>query len=132
MIRLALAAGALLATLLVGELAARLLLPPPRYHEAPLAVDPALRFRRGPRFREERSDADGTYAVDLNRQGLRGREIPAEPPSGDALRVLFVGDSFLVGEAVREHQLVSSIVEDSLRARGRDALVYNLSAIDWG
>lgn len=130
----ALAAGAILLTLLVCEGVARLLLPPPRYHTAPVAFDPLLGFRGIPGHRGEATDELGRYPIELNAQGFRGREIPAEPaaaPEG-VLRILFVGDSFLVGQAVREEQLVTSLVEERLRARGREAEVYNLSGIDWG
>ena len=131
---LALAIGATLAVLLACEGVARLFLPPPRYHREPVAFDPLLGFRGIPGHRQEGVDELGRYAIELNAQGLRGREIPAEPepaPEG-ALRVVFVGDSFLVGQAVREEQLVTSLVEAGLRSRGREAEVYNLSGIDWG
>jgi hypothetical protein len=130
----ALAAAAIAAALLACELGARLFLPPPRYHDAPVELDPELGFHGVPDFRQQLADADGPYEVALNQQGLRGRELPSagSPAAAGALRVLFVGDSFLVGQAVRAEQLVSSRVEALLRARGRDAEAYNLSAIDWG
>lgn len=123
-----------MAALVACEALARLLLPPPRYHDAPLELDPELGFRGIPGFRQELADDEGRYELALNRDGVRGRELPAAPaprPAGE-MRVLFVGDSFLVGQAVREEQLVTSRVEAALRARGLDAEAYNLSAIDWG
>jgi hypothetical protein len=130
----ALAAAAVVVALLACELGARLFLPPPRYHDAPVELDSELGFRGVPDFRQQLTDVDGPYEVALNHQGLRGRELPAAGSQAvpGALRVLFVGDSFLVGQAVREEQLAPSRVEASLRARDRDALAYNLSAIDWG
>jgi hypothetical protein len=57
--------------------------------------------------------------------------VPALPKPGVS-RVVFVGDSFLVGQAVREEHLMTSRTAAALRARGVEAEVYNLSGIDYG
>ena len=120
-------------TLAVCEGVARWLLPAPRYHRDPVEFDATLGFRGIPNLREELVDETGRYTVEFNPQGLRGRSIPSRAPTpADARRVLFVGDSFLVGRAVREPQLATSVAEASLRARGIRAEVFNLSGIDWG
>jgi len=131
---LAVAVVATLATLLACEGLARILLSPPRYHREPVVFDPLLGFRGIPGHRQEVADEHGRYVFALNAQGFRGREIPAEPaPASEGVpRVLFVGDSFLIGSAVREEQLVTSLVEAGLRLRGREAEVFNLSSFDWG
>lgn len=46
--------------------------------------------------------------------------------------MVFVGDSFLVGQALREEHLVTSLVGAGLHARGREAEIYNLGGSDWG
>jgi len=129
-----LALASVLVAFAACELAARLLLDPPRYHDAPLELDAELGFRGVPGWREELRDAAGSYEFALNAQGLRGRELPGSRRAlpAAALRVVFLGDSFLVGQALRAEELVSSRVEAALRTDGREALVFNLSAIDWG
>lgn len=67
----------------------------------------------------------------MNASGLRGPELPATD-TAHSRRVAFVGDSFLVGEAVREAQLATSLTRDALRASGESVEVYNLSGIDTG
>jgi hypothetical protein len=131
-LRVALATGATLATLLVCEAAARWLLPPPRYHREPLELDAALGFRGIPHFREELEDELGRYTFELDAEGLRGRDLPAAAAPDGVSRWLLVGDSFLVGHAVREEALVASRLEAALRARGRPVEVYNLAAPDYG
>jgi hypothetical protein len=130
-LRIALATGATLAALLVGEAASRLLLPPPRYHREPVELDPELGFRGIPHFRRVYRDERGEYEFALNSQGLRGRELPGSP-AREGSRIAFVGDSFLVAQAVRDGELVTSRVEAALRAQGREVDVYNLSAVDYG
>jgi hypothetical protein len=131
---LGLTLAATLATLLACEGVARVFLWPPRYHREPVAFDPLLGFRGIPGYRQEVEDERGRAVFALNAQGFRGRELPSEPTpaTGGMLRVLFVGDSFLVGSAVREEQLVTSLVESALRSQGRQAEVFNLSGADWG
>jgi len=130
--KLGLAGAALLCLALLLEVAARLLLAPARYHDAPLHYDPLLGFRGIPGLRVERFDAEGAYPFELNAQGFRGRSLPAGPAPEGTLRIVFLGDSFLVGEGVRAEALLTSRLEMDLSARGFDAEVYNLSAIDYG
>jgi hypothetical protein len=120
------------ATLLAAEGLARLLLPPPRYHDAPVELDPELGFRGVPDHQQAIEDEFGRHVVKLNSQGLRGRELVSEPAPAGVSRVLFVGDSFLVGRAVRDEDLTTARVEAGLASRGRPAEVYNLATIDWG
>lgn len=127
-----LAATSLLCFALLLEIAARLLLPPTRYHDAPVEFDAHLGFRGMPDFHRELVDDRGPYPFALNAQGFRGRPLPLAAPEQGALRIAFLGDSFLVGEAVRSEALVTAQVEEELTARGFDVEVYNLSAIDYG
>ena len=113
------------------EVAARLLLPPTRYHDAPVEFDPNLGFRGIPGYRSQSADARGVYPFELNEHGFRGRALPSAGEQAE-LRVLYLGDSFLVGEAVRAEELMTARVEAGLSARGIDAEVYNLSVIDYG
>jgi hypothetical protein len=128
---LALAAAATALSLLLLEGATRLLLDPPRYHGGPVEFHPELGFRGVPGHRHETVDDLGTFPFELNSQGLRGREVPAEPVPG-VFRVAFVGDSFLVGQAVREEHLMTSLAAAALQEHGLEAEVYNLSGIDYG
>jgi hypothetical protein len=129
---LALAGGAVLCALLLAECGARLLLDVPRYHDAPLELDPELGFRGIPGHVHDVEDERGRFAFRLNAQGLRGAEVPAAPARGGEPRIALVGDSFLVGQAVREDQLVAARLATALAERGREARVYNLSVVDYG
>jgi hypothetical protein len=128
---MALAVGATLATLGVCEAAARWWLPPPRYHREPVEFHPELGFHGIPDFREEVDGESGRFIFALNSDGFRGRDLPAGVPS-DAARVAFIGDSFLVGQALAEPQLVTSLVEEGLGAQGREVELYNLATVDFG
>ena len=114
------------------ESATRLLFAPPRYHDAPLEYDPEIGFRGVPNLRREIDDERGRYVFQLNSEGLRGSELPDGPAAPGVQRLAFVGDSFLVGEALPETQLMTSRLEAMLRADGEQAEVYNLSTIDVG
>jgi hypothetical protein len=129
---LLLAGGAVCAALLLAEGVARVLLDPPRYHRGPAEFHPVLGFRGIPDLRYPVPTRHGGHAVELSGDGFRGRQIPAAPAPSGVTRVALVGDSFLVGEAVPQEQLVTSLLEASLAARGVEAEVYNLSAIDYG
>ncbi len=130
--KLGLAGVSLLCLALLLEVAARLLLPPARYHDALLQYDPLLGFRGIPGLRVERFDAQGAFPFELNAQGFRGRSLPGGAAPEGTLRIVFLGDSFLVGEGVRAEALLTSRLEMDLSARGFDAEVYNLSVVDYG
>ena len=130
--RLALLLTATALSLLLLECAARVWLDPPRYHDAPLQLDPQLGFRGIPDHHHEAVDEQGSFRFELNADGLRGREIGRGAVQPDVRRIAFVGDSFLVGQALREEHLMTSLTAAALRERGLDAEVYNLSAIDYG
>ena len=128
--RLGLLALALLASLLAVELGARLLVPPPRSHGGLLELDGDLGFRGVPGTRLERRDERGAFEVVLGSEGFRGRQ-PAPGP-GPSRRVLFLGDSFLVGDGVRDEELLPTRVERALAVRSEPVESYNLSTLDIG
>jgi hypothetical protein len=132
--RLALAAASLALSLALAELAARVFLTPPSFHRDPVVLDRELGFRGDPDYRADVDDGVVRHVVEFNQQGMRGRPIPppGELPSPGERRLLFVGDSYLVGRAVSDAELVTSRVEAALRARAENALVTNLSCVDWG
>ena len=107
---LALAAGAVVFSLLAGEAVFRIFgLGPP----APPASHP-----------EERSDER------KNSLGYRGAEWPLEKPPG-ATRILFVGDSFTYGRGVEESRIFASVAGARLSADGRSVEVLNISKPGW-
>lgn len=128
---LALFTSVLLA-LLTSEAVARWLLDPPRYHREPVALDPDVGFIGIPDLTYSIYTDSGVHDVVLNRDGLRGRALPGGPAPPGAQRIAFLGDSFLVAEAVRREDLVTSRVEAALLERGRAVEVFNLAAVDWG
>jgi len=118
--------------LLASEGISRLLLDPPRYHREPVELDPDFGFRGVPNHRYSVATRTGSHEVVLNGDGLRGRELPDAPPGPGVRRIAFLGDSFLVGEAVGAEELVTTRVETALREQGGVAEVYNLAHVDWG
>ncbi|MBW2270755.1 MAG: hypothetical protein JRH16_19515 [Deltaproteobacteria bacterium] len=125
---LGLALAATAAVLLVAEAAVRWRLPPPRYHDAPLELDAELGFRGIPGYREISSDEQGEFAFELNAGGWRA--AASQPAHG--ARLLFLGDSFLVGRGLRAEALLPARVEAGLAERGVVADTLNFSAIDYG
>jgi len=116
--------SALAACLVVGEIAARLLLPrhPLYLHPQPLHdPDPKLRWVLRPRqegFTQDRP-------MHVNAAGLRdAEEIPARKPLGE-LRVLVLGDSFSFGNGVADSDTYSEVLEARLRQRGFGVRVLN-------
>jgi hypothetical protein len=121
-----------LLALALSEGIARLLLDPPRYHREAVALDPELGFAGIPNMAYRILARHGTHDFALNRDGLRGRELPDGPAPEGVERIALLGDSFLVAEAVPEEYLVTTRLEAALAEQGRAAEVYNLSAVDWG
>jgi hypothetical protein len=115
--------------LTLAEVGARLLLPPPRTHTTPLELHGERGFRGVPGTRLPFSDERGDFAFVLGPEGFRGRELPGAP--GAERRVVFLGDSFLMGLGLREEELVPARAERALREQGLAAEVYNLSSIDY-
>ncbi len=125
------------------ELAARLL-PAPRYHREPLELDPELGFRGIPGHRASYVDDRGPFELVLNEDGFRDERLASgdsrEEKGEDERRVVFIGDSFLVGLGLRESDLLPSRVASRLRADPGIAgfgpedrvEVQNLSIIDSG
>lgn len=119
---LVLAAGSLLATLLVAELAVRMALPQDLAFFDGAAIKrasarPGLRWELIP----------GGYTPDyigvpvaINRLGLRDREIAVPKPAG-TVRILGVGDSVTFGYGVRLEQTFLKVLEARLGAQGEAA-----------
>lgn len=112
--RLVAVALAVLFTLIVGEIAARLLYP-----------DPALFDRRdrwvaheklGRRLRPNHSFTSGGVEYATNSLGLRDRERPPAAPDG-TLRMVVVGDSFVYGVG-RHEDMFPQVTERLLHESG--------------
>ncbi|MGH0029149.1 MAG: SGNH/GDSL hydrolase family protein [Myxococcota bacterium] len=130
--------AALGVALALAEVAARALLDPPRYHNEPLELDATLGFRGIPGHRRRVADGEGApFAFVLNRDGFRGAPLPKGPAARGTRRVVFLGDSFLVGAGVAETQLLTRRLGDLLSAGWEGGAagpveVLNLSAADYG
>ncbi len=130
-----LAFGAMALGLALFELILRTLLPSPRFHRGPVEFDPNLGFRGVPDFSESWGSPDDpsrAHEVSLNRDGFRGRPLPTGPPEPGTRRIAFLGDSFLVAEAVPAGRLMTTRIEQSWPDSSSSVEVYNLSAIDYG
>ena len=106
--KLALLLVATATTLIVGELAARVV-----FRDTTTTADNrsyfALEWKR-------------TH-VRLNRLGFREREI--EPKLAGAYRVAFIGDSFAFGQGIDESERMSNLLEGALRKRAPNVDVLN-------
>jgi lysophospholipase L1-like esterase len=132
---LVLAAGAVLATFLVLELAVRVTMPQDLAFFDGSAIKrrserPGLRYELIP----------GGYApryvgvpVSVNRLGLRDREVEVPKPPG-TVRILGVGDSVTFGYGVRLKETYLKVLEDRLResAGGRRYEVVNAGIEECG
>ncbi len=116
------------------ESGARLATDPPRYHALNhLEFHPELGLRQIPGLAIDYADEAGPFEIRLSSEGFRGRELPQpDAQTFGATRIAFIGDSFLVGLALREENLLTSRTERALSDLGRAAEVYNLSSTDYG
>jgi hypothetical protein len=129
--RLGVALVTLVFVLLAFELGARLAFPAPRYVQS-LPYDPELGFRAPANVHMENSDPGGGFPYDLNQLGFRGPELPTESKHAGTERLLFCGDSFLMGWQVRKEALVPFSTESVLRESGRHVESYSLACNGYG
>ena len=119
----------LAALLLVAEGTARALFDVPPYMLGSV-YDPDLGYRQPPRDEFiEFQDPGGAFTFRTNTEGFRGPELPdaEETPPLDTARLLFLGDSFLVGWGVPAEALIPFSCEAELRARGHAVQAFNVS-----
>lgn len=87
------------------------------------SANPRLRFELRP---GARGPKDGTY-VEINREGLRDREIPVEKPA-DEFRLVIVGDQFTFGTGVPVEKTYVRLLEGTVRVpEGKRLRTINLS-----
>ncbi|MES1240537.1 MAG: GDSL-type esterase/lipase family protein [Acidobacteriota bacterium] len=129
LVRLILLGFSLVSSLLVAELAIRLVRP-----QAVMTVSPGLyqpdaprRYRIAPGFRGRiTNQAEFDTGVETNRAGLRGPEVGPKPAGG--LRLLAVGDSFTFGVGAEQEETWPARLE----RRMRDVQVLNAGAPGFG
>ena len=122
---LALGLGALLATFLVLELGARLLVD--RSEHGPIAVrdvDPANPLRFRPWSERVYETSEFRYTVSFNRFGRRDVEW-TDAVIRDPGSVLFIGDSFVLGNGVENEDSIPSLLERWFEERGAPREVLN-------
>ena len=126
---------ALLSTVIAlaaAELVCRLWFPPPRHFaNQALVFDPVLGFRGEPNARIDGFDAQGSFQVRLDEQGLRRRERGGAA-SAPAREVALVGDSFVVAQGVRDANTLAGQLETQLAGRGLPVRVHDLAVVDYG
>ncbi len=115
----------------LAEVAVRLVLAPPRFHDAPLEFDPELGFRGVPGYREAGRDDAGPFEFALDAEGWR---VPPPAPAlpQDAPRLVYFGDSFLVGRGLRAAALLPHVAAQRLAERGTPVEASSYAAIDYG
>jgi hypothetical protein len=129
--RLALLVGSLAATLVVLEAGARVLRAHrPRLAFAYLQRDELLLHRHLPGSRERMRTDEYAIEMRINSRGLRGPERPYDPPPGTR-RVLLVGDSFVEGLGVEEHETTAALLEEHWRTVGARVQVLNGGVADY-
>jgi hypothetical protein len=122
--RLALLAVGFAAALLAAEVGARLFLGPPRLRNA-IVLDPGLGFRAQAGALVSSFDARSAFTFRLNRLGFRGAEPPTGPSTGPR-RLLFLGDSFLYADAVRDEEHLALACVQALAGHGLAAESFQL------
>src|SRR6185436_4496340 len=128
-LRLLLLAFSLAFSLLIAELAVRLVRP-----QAVMTVsrglyqpDPPRRYLIAPGFRGRiTNQAEFDTEVETNREGLRGPEVGPKPAGG--LRILAIGDSFTFGVGARQEETWPARLE----RRMRNVQVLNAGAPGFG
>lgn len=68
---------------------------------------------------------DPPYVASNNADGLRKNQVSTFKKSPKTEHILVLGDSFTYGTGVNDHETFSSLLEEKLRARGRDIIVHN-------
>ena len=122
---LALLAASVVIALLIGEVAARMMIPAPlpwRYPQVVYRSDPALIFTMQPGQRGFSADKP----IVINERGLRGPVVPYERTPG-RLRILFLGDSIAFGYGVNDAEVVTEQVRAALTKAGTETEVVNSS-----
>lgn len=126
-----LAIGAVGVALAIVEVAVRIVLPPPGFHDAPLEFDRELGFRGVPGYHQPGIDDAGPFEFRLDEEGFRAPPEREAPPD-EAPRIAFFGDSFLVGRGLRAEALLPYVFADRLTEGGSPVAVRNFSVIDFG
>ena len=123
-----LAGAAVLATLLVCELALRFLgISYPVYHW----TDPVRGVAHIPGAKSGRQ-SEGRPWVEINADGLRGPEVALAPPAG-TFRIALLGDSFIEAFEVPFQETVGEVLERRLTAlRGAPVEVLNFGVGGYG
>jgi lysophospholipase L1-like esterase len=127
-VSLALAGAALVATLLVLEVAVRVALPQDlAFFDGSTIKRPST--RPGLRYELIPGGHAADYVgvpVSINRLGLRDRELAVPKPPG-TVRVLGVGDSVTFGYGVRLEETYLKVVEGRLNASARSGVRYEVA-----
>jgi hypothetical protein len=123
--RLFLATFSVLTTLATAELFARFLLRPaaaPVAEGTPISeLSPTLGWRTRPNGAQRIRRVDFDVSVSLNRQGLRGPDLPYEPAKG-ARRLVIMGDSFAHGYYAEEPATLRGRLGEALMKCGVDVV----------
>ncbi|HEV8632037.1 MAG TPA: GDSL-type esterase/lipase family protein, partial [Thermoanaerobaculia bacterium] len=133
--RLLLVTVSLALSLLIGELAVRLLRPQEAMTITPRGLyvpDPPRRYRLRPGYVGTMTNhVEFAHRVAINGYGMRGREAAGRREPG-VLRVLVLGDSFTFGVGAAEDETYPARLEAHLREAGVRATVANAGAPGYG
>jgi lysophospholipase L1-like esterase len=69
--------------------------------------------------------------LSINSRGLRGHEYPYEKPPG-VRRILVLGDSYIWGYGVADHEVLTEVLEERLRKASGPYEVLNAGVSGWG
>jgi hypothetical protein len=108
-------------SLLIAELAVRLVRPQPRLVIAPggfYIPDPPGRYRLNPGYRGRiYNRAEYDNEIRINAAGLRGAELGPKTPGKE--RILVLGDSFVFGVGVEDTETFTAGLDASAELRRR-------------
>lgn len=92
--------------------------------------DPVNHFAHKPSYSQHVSSKE--YSITISTDGLGHRNPEGKYAEPASKRILFLGDSFTLGIGSEEQQSFPRLVENTLRERGKDVIVYNGATIGHG
>lgn len=131
--KLILVGGTTLFTLVLLEVAVRIMNPPIQVGPALVRFSETLGFELKPNLDCRRRSSEYDTTIQTNSLGMRGPEVAMPKPDG-VVRVLCIGDSFTFGRGVDHDETFVQLLEQQLNERNANASyeLLNAGVVGWG